>query len=341
MRVLLTGATGVVGSEVAHRLGSIPNVRLVRVARRPAADGLVVAWRIGTEPAPAELRGGWDVIIHAAASTRWTLSRAEAEAANVAPVRSVLELATGDTHLVHVSTAYVGGERGEDDSTEQFDGYRNGYEWSKAAGEALVVDRHAGPVTVLRPPLILGRRGDGAIRRFSGPYTLLQSLVSGLAAVVVGDPEGYAEIAPVDQVADVIVEAALGTAPAHPVVEVVAGGEHSMRLATLVEVTCRELNAWRARHGAAPIAQPPLISRHRWHRFFLPLADQYLSPIQRSAVDLLGMFESYTSMRRPFTPTRPVEDPLDVLVSSVRYWADAKPRLAAREPQPWALIEPR
>ena len=29
-----------------------------------------------------------------------------------------------------------------------------------------------------------------------------------------------------------------------------------------------------------------------------------------------------------------------VLVDSVRYWAETKPRLAARQPQPWALIEP-
>ncbi|MEU4559562.1 SDR family oxidoreductase [Actinoplanes sp. NPDC023936] len=340
MRVLLTGATGVVGVEVARRLATPGGPELVRVARRPAGDDTVTVWRIGAEPPPAGVRGPWDVIVHAAASTRWTMTRDEAREANIVPLDAVLALAGADTHLVHVSTSYVGGARLEDDRADAFDGFRNGYEWSKAAVERILLDRHRGPVTVVRPPLILGRREDGAIRRFSGPYTLLQSLVSGLAAVVVGDPGGYAEIAPVDQVADVIAGAALGAPPQRPVIEVVAGGERSLRLAELVEITCRELNDWRARHGVPPIEPPPLISRRRWHRFFLPLADQYLSPIQRGAVDLLGMFESYTSMPEPFTPTRPVEDPAAVLVASVRYWTETKPRLAARLPQPWALIAP-
>ncbi|GAA3029647.1 hypothetical protein GCM10020000_02880 [Streptomyces olivoverticillatus] len=59
----------------------------------------------------------------------------------------------------------------------------------------------------------MGSRADGRISRFSGPYTLFPALVSGLAAVVVGDPDGYAEISPLDEVADAIAAAALGPAP--------------------------------------------------------------------------------------------------------------------------------
>lgn len=332
------------GSEVARVLAERgadgEGVELTRVTRTARQAG-EVRWAIGAEPPPEELAGPWDVIVHTAASTRWTMTRDEAVAANVNPVRSVLELAGPATHLVHVSTAYADGRDPGDDPgggpPSEFGRYRNAYEWSKARCEDLVLER-AGPVTVVRPPLILGRAGDGAIARFSGPYTLLQTLVSGLAAAVVGDPGGYAEIAPVDQVADVIADAVHGPAPPSPKVEVVAGGAASMTLAGLIDVACSTLNALRAEAGVPPIAPPPFISAERWHRFFLPLARQHLSPVQSQAVELLGMFESYTSMPRPFTPTRPVADPALILVRSIRWWARQRPRLALRVPEPWALI---
>jgi hypothetical protein len=191
---------------------------------------------------------------------------------------------------------------------------------------------------VVRPPLVLGRETDGVIARFSGPYTLLQSLVSGLAAVVVGSPEGYAEIAPVDLVARTVVDAALAPAPSDRHLHVISAGAGSMRLADLIRLTCETLNEWRGARNLDPIGIPPMISTDSWHRFFLPLAERHLSPVQHQAVQLLGMFEAYTSMPVPFEPTHRVADPADVLVRSVRWWADTKPRAAAREPMPWTLI---
>lgn len=339
MRVLLTGATGVVGTELVRRLSAVaPELTPVRVARRPT-DQALVRWRIGDEPPPAELAGHWDVIVHAAASTRWTLGRDEAAAANVEPLRAVLALADRDTHLVHVSTAYVGGVRNPEDLRgAEFEGYRNGYEWSKARCEHLAREDHPGPLTLVRPPLVVGRRGSGEIARFSGPYTLLQALVSGLAAVVVGDPEGRAEISPVDEVAAALADAVLAPPPQRPRTEVVAGGQASLTLSALLDVICATLNECRAAHGVAPVERPPLVSGDSWNRFFLPMADQYLSPFQSQAVRLLAMFQSYTSMREPFEPTRTVEDPAAVMAASVRYWAAHKPRLALATPQPWTLL---
>ncbi|MEU6483702.1 SDR family oxidoreductase [Streptomyces sp. NPDC046887] len=349
MRILLTGAAGVVGADVAARLAAAnPGGahELVRTARRatpaaaPAAEPAPVAWDIGAALAPAELTDRpWDVIVHTAASTRWTMSREEAADANVRTLRSVLGLAGPGTHVVHVSTAYVGGVRAAEDLRgEEFEGYRNGYEWSKAVCEEIVTGEHRGPVTVVRPPLVLGSRADGAIGRFSGPYSLFPALVSGLAAVVVGDPDGFAEIAPVDEVAEVVAGAALGPAPATPRTEVIAAGQGSMRLSELVRVTCDTLNAFRAEHGVEPIAVPPTVSTDSWNRFFLPLAEQWLSPVQQQAVRLLAMFQSYTSMSEPFTPTRTVADPHGVMAASVRHWAHSKPRQALGRPAPWTRV---
>lgn len=340
MRILLTGATGVVGTEVADRLCSTAphSIDLVRTARRRAHSPLV-RWDIGAEPAPAELTGRWDVIVHTAASTRWTMTRAEATDSNIRTLRAVLALAGPETHVVHVSTAYVGGVRNPEDLRgAEFEGYRNGYEWSKAVCEEIVTTEHPGPATVIRPPLIMGSRADGRISRFSGPYTLFPALVSGLAAVVVGDPDGYAEISPLDEVADAIAAAALGPAPASPLTEIIAAGGASLRLSTLIEITCDTINAFRAGHGVAPIATPPMVSTDSWNRFFLPLAQQWLSPVQQQAVNLLAMFQSYTSMAEPFEPTRPVRDPGEVMAASVRHWAYSKPRQALATPSPWTLV---
>ncbi|MFJ8038934.1 SDR family oxidoreductase [Kitasatospora sp. NPDC096147] len=339
MRILLTGATGVVGTELGDLLRTSGHT-LVPVARRPADD--VLSWRIGEQPPPAELAGHWDVIVHAAASTRWTLSRPEAEAANIDPLRAVLALADRDTHLVQVSTAYVGGTRNPEDLRgAEFEGYRNGYEWSKARCEEVARTEHPGPVTVVRPPLVVGRSTDGRIARFSGPYTIFQALVSGLAAVVVGAPDGHAEISPVDRVAEVIAAAALAEPPAAPRTEVLAAGASCLRLSALVDVVRETVNEYRAAHGVAPVEPPPLVPVERWERFFLPLADRYLSPFQAQAVKLLAMFQSYTSMTEPFVPTHRVDDPGAALATAVRHWAEAKPRLALARPQPWTLLAGR
>jgi nucleoside-diphosphate-sugar epimerase len=333
-KILMTGGTGIVGTDV-RRLLSQAGSEVVYVSRRAMDEPGSLVWNIGQEPAPAPLRRKWDVIIHAAASTRWTMTREEAMAENVETTRATLALAGESTHVVYVSTAYAG-HGGT--LTGAFDGYRNGYEWSKACCEKLVLARE-GAATIVRPPLILGARSDGAIARFSGPYTLLQALVSGLAAVIVGDPDGYAEIAPVDQVAEVIVDAALGSAPSGAKIETVTAGSRAMRLHQMVAVIIDVLNQWREPRGLNLIEAPPTVSFDRWHRFYLPLAREYLSPVQNEAVQLLGMFEAYTSMSSPFPPTRQVTDPAAVLANSVRHWIAAKPRLARRNPQPWTLVE--
>jgi nucleoside-diphosphate-sugar epimerase len=338
MRVLITGSAGIVGREVVRGLRAHGgDVALTPVTRRPAAAD-EVAWALGAGPPPPEAAGPWDVVVHAAASTRWSMTREEATAANVAPTAALLELIDERTHLVHLSTAYADGvDPATSPVASGFGRYRNGYEWSKGECEALV-RRHPGPVTIVRPPLIVGARTDGSIGRFSGPYTMVQSLVSGLAAAVVGDPDGYAEIAPVDQVAEVVVAAVLGRPPTATRTEVIAGGTKSLRLRQLLDLVCGTLNEWRAARDIPPIEAPPFIPTRRWHRFFLPLAEEHLSPVQLEVVRLLGMFESYTSLAEPFEPTQQVTDPEQVLVTSVRWWAERKPRLAARIPEPWQIV---
>ena len=59
MKILLTGAGGVVGAEVAAHLGrERSDLAITRVGRQ-RGSGIDVAWVIGEEPPPEELRGHW------------------------------------------------------------------------------------------------------------------------------------------------------------------------------------------------------------------------------------------------------------------------------------------
>ncbi len=63
----------------------VDGLDVVGVTSRGRPDHGVAAWRMGTEPPPGELRGHWDVVVHCAASTRWSMTPQEAIEANIAP----------------------------------------------------------------------------------------------------------------------------------------------------------------------------------------------------------------------------------------------------------------
>ncbi len=339
MRVLITGAAGIVGSEVAGQLRRHSDVDVVRTMRHaPPPDGgpPAVSWVLGEQAPPESLRGPWDVIVHTAASTRWTMTRQEATQANIDTLHAALALADRRTRFVQVSTAYASGPGPADPpGNPVYDGFRNGYEWSKAMGEAIVADAAVGDFVVVRPPLILGRRATGVIGSFSGPYTLFQALVSGLAPAVVGDPDGFVEVAPVDEVAAAIVTCCLR--PGRGRTEVVAAGGCCLSLRTYLLAFLDEVNDWRAGRGCDPVAFPPIIDTERWNRLHLPLVRKHLSPMQQRAVSLLEQFEAYTAMRAPFTPDFTVHDPAEVVRTSTRWWADAVPRRAGHVTEEWLM----
>src|SRR5205823_1818108 len=131
---------------------------------------------LGNGGPPDGLAGEWDAIVHTAADTRWTQSYDEAFRANVATVAALEPLVSRSTHVIHVSTAYAVGLRA-DVSSEDASDYRNAYEWSKAHAERLA-KRLFERVTIVRPPLIIGRRSDGRAARFAGMYTILRGIAS-------------------------------------------------------------------------------------------------------------------------------------------------------------------
>jgi len=336
--VLVTGATGLVGSELVAQLRAGGACVAGTSRRGSPADPEIVAWDMGAEQAPPALRRRWDAIVNAAANTRWTMGEAEATAANVASVRALEPLAGAGTRVVHVSTAYATGLRGSVESADPAD-YRNTYEWSKAHAERVARESFAN-LAVVRPPLVVGRRGDGRAARFAGMYTLVRGLTIGTVPAVVADPDARLDAIPVDDLGQLLAELATGARGGDEAVLTIAAGERAPRVEEAIATVAGALNEWRLAHGHEPVECPPLIEPERWRRFHRPFAQQHLSPRQLLVMQLLESFEPYLALSEPLRPDVEVRGVLPCLRTSTAYWAAANPRVAALEPRPWRSPTP-
>jgi nucleoside-diphosphate-sugar epimerase len=178
--VLVTGATGLLGSHVVDRLlerGERPRV-LVRPGESLGAlpERAIDVCR-GDLADRAALQGaleGADCVFHCAARTGPWGPAADYERANVRGLATLLELshAAGVRRVVHVSSVTVHGNDvgGAADETAPLRIEPNPYSRSKVAGERLVeqfVREQGAPVVVVRPGWIYGPRDRASFARFA------------------------------------------------------------------------------------------------------------------------------------------------------------------------------
>ncbi|MFR0355165.1 SDR family oxidoreductase [Streptomyces sediminimaris] len=232
MTVLVTGASGLVGAEVTARLTAAGhtvlallhrNGDLVRNSGRRLSPGPGVLTRItgditrpglGLTGDDQRLVAAADRIVHCAAVTGFGLPAERYETVNVSGTRHVLDLAvTHRTPLVHVSTAYVCGERDGTVREDELDvGQRpgNDYEKSKLTAETMVRRAAAEglPVTVVRPSIVTGAARTGRVRDFTTIYPVLKVLTRGLVRTVPAHYDAALDLVPVDRVADLVAGAA-------------------------------------------------------------------------------------------------------------------------------------
>ncbi len=223
MKILVTGAAGLIGGEVSARLVSRGHRVTALVHRNRdvrANDGSVVAVDAAIPIDIAESHFGWkadeaarimgdhDLLIHCAATTRFDLPEKDYDSVNVGGTAHAIELARiGDLALLHVSTAYVCGKRtGAIDESDPLPdaGFANGYEASKAAGERLV--GQSGLRTVIaRPSVVLGDSMTGAIRTFDALYTAFRLIAEGRVRQLPARADATLDFVPIDHVAAGIV----------------------------------------------------------------------------------------------------------------------------------------
>ncbi|QIS20314.1 SDR family oxidoreductase [Nocardia terpenica] len=235
--VLLTGATGLVGAEVAARLlvAGRPVVAVrhntSRIVRNDgtvldgihAVPGDIRRPGLGLPPGTAGVVDGHrvGVIVHSAATTAFDAVDSEYEELNVRATAHAVELAlTWNVPLVYVSTAYVCGMRGGTIPETELDGgheFGNRYEDSKFRAEHLIRAAAGLRWAIVRPGIVTGATGTGRIRDFKNLYTVVKLIVEGKLRVLPGRYDATVALAPIDHVADVITAATLN-------VDTVSGG---------------------------------------------------------------------------------------------------------------------
>lgn len=210
-RILVTGATGFLGSHFAFALlkagyrvtvlaRSAKNLqardRIARLAdwhgleagprgRLEVLEGDILDPGWAAEAAELGGPGRFDEIVHCASSTAFAeRKRAEIEAANIGGLRNVLDFAvrSGCLFFHHVSTAYAAGRRAgrcPEDWVEAGP-FTNVYEETKASGEILARDvcrREGIRLNVYRPSIVTGDSRTGRTLRFNALYFPVKAAV--------------------------------------------------------------------------------------------------------------------------------------------------------------------
>ena len=199
--ILLTGASGVIGRELAPRL---PQEKLIlaRHRARPESPARQVAIDIRkpqlglTSDNYAALCTEIDTVIHCAAITDMSGAVPELAATNISGVENIIAFAKAAGARLHfVSTAYCSQRYGP---ATQVD---SEYVASKRAAEALV--RKSGlEWTISRPSIISGHSRTGEIASFQGFHLFIATVLKGRLPIIPLERETPCDFIPVDWVAE-------------------------------------------------------------------------------------------------------------------------------------------
>ncbi len=188
-------------------------------------------------------------VIHSAATVRFDHPLDHARRVNVEGTRNVLELAeeamkNGDLKsFTYIGTAFVAGEReglAREDELDVGQLFRNTYEQTKCEAEKLVRSRMKDiPTIIARPSIIVGDSRTGATTSFKTLYWPLRIYAKHGWRTVPGYPDAVIDLAPVDYVAEAVVELSFNTKAIGRCFHLCAGAKHGATLGGLAEAAAR------------------------------------------------------------------------------------------------------
>jgi len=219
--MFITGANGCIGRAVVSRgewicFGHEPHRRDITQANLGLSEAEV-----------EDLTARIEVIVHAAADTRFNAPYEVLHRTNVTGTRNVLEFAARCRRLrkfVHISTTCVAGKRVgviREAPLPQAP-FVNAYEQTKHEAEQLVLDANL-PTQIIRLATALGSERDGSIPRWGAAHMTLYFLYRGLISMVPGSPRASLDFISIELAASVITAAALDPKVRHKILHVSSG----------------------------------------------------------------------------------------------------------------------
>ena len=287
--LLITGATGLVGSELLRRLLPAKQGRRIVVLCRQRAkiaeikligdvavlEGDISHPYLGLDPATyAGLKAGITEVIHCAADTRFGLSLECARAVNTEGTRNLLKLASECENLrkfAHLSTVYVAGRATgyfREGPIRHQSGFCNTYQQSKYEAEQLVLRAmNELPAAIFRLSSIIGDSQTGMVRQFNYVHQLMKLFPRNVLPVAPGLPN-----APVDLIATDWATAALAYLFESAFVpgrfyHVCGGPERSLTVQEMIDLMVSIFESHPVGRKWLPIRVPELVSLPRYEEF--------------------------------------------------------------------------
>jgi nucleoside-diphosphate-sugar epimerase len=325
--VLITGASGVVGRDVAARLSGQRVIGMVHATYdRPDIPEIIVGDirdpHLGLEPKEyAELVDRVDVVVHSAAMTNWGQPVELYEQINVAGTAHMIEFArAADCPIIFVSSSFVYAEQlGRLDGVSPTNVIAP-YVRSKQKAEDLITASGV-PYTIFRPTNLIGDSITGATYKPQIVQTMCRFVSRGKAPFFPAFAGSVLDVIPADTVAEVIAR------------EVEIGRYHGERYwltygrdALPIDVVGDIMHAHAVKIGVelgpVPIVDP---------REPLPIALDKLPGLQRAFISVLidacevmgtwdGIFPSSKTEMHSTFGIKQLPDLADCFAKGLEYW---------------------
>ena len=301
-QILLTGASGVLGSVIAAELGPVADLTCLTRRRSVTMPGVRTLTGdlslpgLGLpERALADLASRTDGVLHCAALTAFTSEPGASDQVNRDGTHRILDLvAAAGADLLHMSTAFV--DRGAEFATASSSATASStaspaaaspatdelrvrspehYLRSKIAAEEAVAGSGL-PHLIVRPSVVIGDSATGAISQFQGWHQMCAGMITGRLPFLPADGSASVDCVPVDLVARAVARLALAGVGR----DVADGSQWWLTAgpaATTIDATidaCMEI----ALDRGLAVDRPRTVSREMVERLVLPAFGQSAPP---------------------------------------------------------------